>query len=160
MTPGPPWRRRRGSLHGWRNGGAALAPDAPRGEPMTQMTRARRPTSADIPALLEATVRHMMHQEAEVLDVTSETITRGVSGAEVRRHTVGVRVPQGPDTVVSLVTKMSDRIERSTLAHLNAQGQPGVPLSHAHDADFDGPDWICLQDLGDEGRPDVLSPLP
>jgi len=127
---------------------------------MTQMTRARRPTSADIPALLEATVRHMMHQEAEVLDVTSETITRGVSGAEVRRHTVGVRVPQGPDTVVSLVTKMSDRIERSTLAHLNAQGQPGVPLSHAHDADFDGPDWICLQDLGDEGRPDVLSPLP
>jgi Phosphotransferase enzyme family len=124
------------------------------------MRKARRPTEADIPALLSATVQHMMHQGARILERTSETITRGVSGAEVRRHTVTVRVPDGADTLVSLVTKMSDRIERSTLAHLNAQGQRGVPLSHAHEADRDGPDWICLQDLGDDGRPDLLSPMP
>jgi aminoglycoside phosphotransferase (APT) family kinase protein len=73
---------------------------------------------------------------------------------------VAARVPEGPDTVLSLVTKMSDRVERATLARLNAQGQPGVPLSHAREVDLDGPDWICLQDLGDDGRPDVLSPVP
>src|SRR5262249_504324 len=110
--------------------------------------------------LLEATVRWMVHGEATVLDVMSEQITRGMSGAEVLRHSVGVRVPDGPDTVVSLVTKMSDRIERATLARLNGQGQPCVPLSHARDVELDGPDWICLQDLGDESRPHVLAPLP
>ncbi len=124
------------------------------------MTQARRPTAADIPVLLAETVQRMVHGDAQVLGVTSDTITRGVSGAEVRRHAVTVRVPDGPDTTVSLVTKMSDRVERLTLAHLNAQGHPGVPFSHARDVGLDGPDWICLQDLGDDGRPDVLSPLP
>jgi aminoglycoside phosphotransferase (APT) family kinase protein len=124
------------------------------------VNKARRPTEADIGPLLEATLRYMVHADATLLDASSQTITRGVSGAEVRRHSVGVRVPDGPDTVISLITKMSDRIERSTLAHLNAQGQPAVPLSHARAVDLDGPDWICLQDLGDDGRPDVLSPLP
>jgi hypothetical protein len=124
------------------------------------MSGFRRPTEADIPSLLAGTVRYLLGSGASVLQVESDTITRGVSGAEVRRHTVAARVPEGPDTVLSLVTKMSDRIERATLAHLNAQGQPGVPLSHARDIDVDGPDWICLQDLGDTGRPDVLSPLP
>lgn len=124
------------------------------------MSGVRRPTAADIPSLLEGTVQWMLGPGASVLDVTSDTITRGVSGAEVLRHTVAARVPEGPDTVLSLVTKMSDRIERATLAHLNAQGQPGVPLSHARDVDLNGPDWICLQDLGDDGRPDVLSPVP
>jgi Phosphotransferase enzyme family len=124
------------------------------------MTRARRPTDADIPTLLAATVRRMVHDAASVGEVTSETITRGVSGAEVRRHAVTVEVPDRPDTVVSLVTKMSYRVERSTLAHLNRQAQPGVPFSHARDVDLDGPDWICLRDLGDCGRPDVRSPVP
>jgi hypothetical protein len=124
------------------------------------MSGARRPSESDIPSLLEETVRWMLGSGASVLDTTSDTITRGVSGAEVRRHTVAARVPEGPDTVLSLVTKMSDRIERATLARLNAQGQPGVPLSHARDIELDGPDWICLQDLGDDSRPDVLSPIP
>src|SRR6266540_1814574 len=50
--------------------------------------------------------------------------------------------------------------DASPPAHLDAQGHPGVPFSHARDVGLDGPDWICLQDLGDDGRPDVLSPLP
>jgi len=55
---------------------------------------------------------------------------------------------------------MSYRVERATLAHLNAQRQPGVPFSHAREVDLDGPDWICLEDVGDEGRPDVRSSVP
>jgi hypothetical protein len=126
-----------------------------------QPSAVRPPSAADIGPLIEAAVGRWYLPRTpggpRIVGVDSETITRGVSGAEVRRHTVHL---SGSGRVVRLVTKMSDRTERMALAHLNAQGHGSVPASHCRRPERAGPDWLCLQDLGDTGRPDVLSGIP
>ena len=121
---------------------------------------ARLPTKDAIPTLLEDSVRRMVSPTAVVVEMASETITRGVSGAPVSRHSLLVQDLDGSEQTVRLVTKMSDHVERATLARLNEQHQPSVPRSHARDADRDGPDWVCLEDLGDEGHPESLDEVP
>src|SRR5689334_17728839 len=124
------------------------------------MAVARPPSQNAIPTLLEDTVRQIVSRTAVVVEMASHTITRGVSGAPVSRHELRVLDLDGSERTVGLVTKMSDHVERATLALLNAQRQPNVPRSYARDVESDGPDWMCLEDLGDEGHPESIDDVP
>jgi aminoglycoside phosphotransferase (APT) family kinase protein len=124
------------------------------------MAVARPPSQSAIPTLLEDTVRQIVSRTAVVVEIASNTITRGVSGAPVSRHELRVLELDGSQRTVGLVTKMTDQVERATLALLNAQQQPSVPRSYARDVDNDGPDWVCLEDLGDHGHPERLDEVP
>lgn len=110
------------------------------------------PSPADLGPLLEATVRRFVSPAARVVGWESSTLAGGSSGAKVRRHLVTLDEPGGT-TAVRLVTKEATPLERRVLALLNAQGHACVPYAHALEGEEEDVALLCLEDLGDENRP-------
>jgi phosphotransferase family enzyme len=110
--------------------------------------------------LLPATVARYIGPAARVVAVRELPISAGASGAAVRRYELTLAGVPPAQATLRLVTKEAGLIERHALAHLHAQGAPGVPFSHALDGHTAAPALVAMQDVGDIHRPDSLSPIP
>jgi hypothetical protein len=109
-----------------------------------------------VAAALQGTVARYF-AGAHVVGCRGARLASGLSGAEVTRYEVELQPPSGRQTI-RLVTKRASLLERRTLAHLNAQRQPGVPFSYAPDMESDT-SLVCMQDVGDVHRPYSRDPI-
>jgi len=109
-------------------------------------------------ALLAHTLRRWIDPAAQLNEVTSADIQRGMSGAPVRRHRISY-TSGGQDRAASLVTKIATRHEWDTLRELNVQQQPNVPFADALDESGGDHLLVCMQDVGDRRRPTSLEPI-
>jgi hypothetical protein len=107
--------------------------------------------------LLQATVARHIAPAARVIGVRALPIGAGASGAAVRRYEL--TLAGGPPATLRLVTKEAGPVERRALAHLHAQGLPGVPFSHTLAGDSAAPALVAMQDVGDTHRPDSRGPI-
>src|SRR5689334_9979407 len=98
---------------------------------------------AAVQALLQETVRRYVDPAARIEAVRELPITAGESGETVQRYEATLSAGLGAPAVARLVVKQAGLVERRTLAHLNAQGQPNVPFSYTPDLTADGPGPLC-----------------
>jgi Phosphotransferase enzyme family len=110
-------------------------------------------------ALLQQTVTLHISSTAKIVQVRELPIDSEHSGTAVRRYELTLDEMLANRTTIQLVIKESVLSERRTLAHLDAQLQPGVPYFHTLDLETDAFVPICMQDLGGIQRPTSLDPI-
>src|SRR5919198_3789731 len=112
--------------------------------------------------LLEQTIRRYVRPGAHVVGFDVRPMReneRGYSGAQMERHVVAFRTPEGEAETITLITKEASLLERRVLDVLTSQGQC-VPFSHTPDLTTDRPMLVCQQDLGTDSsqRPPSTEP--
>jgi hypothetical protein len=108
--------------------------------------------------LLARTLTRFVAANAQITHVDCTILGGGMSGAAVRRYTVGYSTASAVATT-RLITKDADLHEWRALRHLNGQQQPNIPFAYALDDNRDGCILICMQDVGDTSRPTSLDPI-
>src|SRR5919201_6301548 len=104
----------------------------------------------DLEQLLEQTIRRYVRPGARVVGFDARPMReneRGYSGAQIERHVVAFRTPEGKAETATLITKEAPLLERRVLDLLTSQSQC-VPFSHTLDLTTDRPMLVCQQDLG------------
>ncbi len=106
-----------------------------------------------ITRLLETTIRRFISNTAEFEITGSETLKGGLSGSKVQRFRLRLSTGQAS----SLIVKESSPLEDRVLTWLTAQGHACLPYHCALEQAGTGETLICLEDLGDETRPNSLA---
>jgi hypothetical protein len=127
---------------------------------LTHFSRGIGMSTLDMPTrdLLADTLQRFVVADADIIDIHSVTLSSGMSGSAVMRHTIQYTTTAGSAST-SLITKDAERHEWRVLQHLQSQQQPNIPFAHSIDTSDNERLRICLQDVGDQNRPTSLDPI-